>query len=98
MAAARLARDLTQAQLAQQAGLSKRTVERMEAGEVATQLSSLIRVCRVLEFLDRFDQVIPEASTSPMSQLKRRAPTRQRASGSRHVAAAPRKKWAWAES
>jgi len=97
VAAVRLAHDLTQAQLAEQAGLSKRTIERLETGEVATQLSSFIRVCRVLELLDRFDQLIAEPVASPMAQLKRKAPTRQRASGSRRGAVAPKKKWAWAE-
>lgn len=44
----RLERNLTQVQLAVEAGIAKSTVQRLEAGAVATQLSGLIRVCRVL--------------------------------------------------
>jgi len=44
LAKIRLDRNLTQAQLATQAGVSKRTVERLEAGTVGTQLSGFTRV------------------------------------------------------
>jgi transcriptional regulator with XRE-family HTH domain len=42
LARIRLERNLPQGQLAKQAGVSKRTVERLEAGTVATQLSGFI--------------------------------------------------------
>ncbi|MFN9408677.1 MAG: helix-turn-helix domain-containing protein, partial [Akkermansiaceae bacterium] len=42
----RLARNLTQQHLAEQAGLGLRTVQRLELGAAATQLSGFIRVCR----------------------------------------------------
>ena len=59
LARVRLERNLTQAALAEQAGVSKRTVERMEAGG-PTQLVNLVRVCRALNLLDRFETLIPE--------------------------------------
>jgi transcriptional regulator with XRE-family HTH domain len=93
---ARLASNFTQAQLAEQAGISKRTVERLEAGAVATQLSGFIRVCRVLKVLDRFDSLLPESMPSPMAELKLRGKQRQRASGVK----APKpsaKKWHWGD-
>ncbi len=96
LARARLERGLTQAQLATQAGVSKRTVERLEAGAVATQLSGFIRVCRVLELLGRFDALIPEPVPSPMAQLKLRGRQRQRASTT-PAARAPGKKWHWGD-
>src|SRR2546427_692365 len=46
LAAARLARNLTQATLAEEAGGSKRTGERLESGEGAARLSGRGRVCR----------------------------------------------------
>ena len=46
VARSRLNRNLTQARLADEAGVSKRTVERIEAG-YSTQLSNLIRVFRL---------------------------------------------------
>ncbi len=75
----RIDRQLTQAQLAEQAGVSKRTVERIEAGSSA-QLSSLIRVLRVLELLPNLNQLIPEAGARPMDLLQRKGKPRQRAS------------------
>src|SRR5271167_4285966 len=76
----RLDRNLTQAELAMQAGVSKRTVERLESGAVATQLSGFIRVCRVLEVIERFDLLVPEPVPSPVEQLKQAGRKRQRAS------------------
>jgi len=89
----RLDRNLTQAQLATQAGISKRTVERLEAGAVATQLSGFIRVCRVLEIVERFDMLLPEPVPSPMAQLKLKGKSRRRAS--RPPAQAPVTQWEW---
>ncbi len=94
---ARLTRNLTQAALAEQAGLSKRTIERLESGEVATQLSGFLRVCRTLGLLERFENLVPEAVTSPMEQLKMQGRKRRRAAGRKAVSAEP-KKWTWGES
>jgi transcriptional regulator with XRE-family HTH domain len=95
LAAFRLEKNMTQIQLAEEAGVSKSTLQRLESGEVATQLSGLLRVCRALELLDRFDALLPEAVPSPMAQLKQKGRKRQRAKRKK-VAAAP-KKWTWAE-
>jgi transcriptional regulator with XRE-family HTH domain len=94
LAQARLIRNLTQAQLAEQAGVSKRSVERLESGSVATQLSGLIRVCRVLDLLERFDLLVPEPVLSPIEQLKLRGRKRKRASTKR-MEKASLKKWEW---
>ena len=92
----RLERNLTQAQLAQQAGVSKRTVERLESGGVATQLSGFIRVCRVLDLMDRFEMLVSEPVPSPVEQLKLGGRTRQRASATR-PAKPSAKKWQWGD-
>ena len=96
MARIRLEMNLTQAQLAQQAGVSKRTVERLESGGVATQLSGFIRVCRVLDLIERFESLIPEPLPSPVAQLKLRGRTRKRASAPRIANPSP-EKWKWAD-
>lgn len=90
----RLEFNFTQAQLAEEAGVSKRTLERLEAGAVATQLSSFVRVCRILNILDRFDVLIPELIPSPLAQLKLHGKQRQRASGAK-TSKSPVKKWKW---
>lgn len=71
---------LTQAALAERAGLGKRTVERIEKGD-SGQLSSLVRILRVLELLPRLDQLLPELGPRPMDLLRRKGNQRQRASG-----------------
>ena len=79
---ARLDLQLTQANLAEQAGVAKRTVERIEAGASA-QSSSLIRVLRVLDRLPSLDQLIPDTGPGPMDLLNRRGKVRKRASSTR---------------
>ena len=95
-ARARLDRNWTQAQLAESAGISKRTVERLEAGSVATHMSGLIRVCRALEMMDRLDLLVPEPVSSPIEQLKLQGRTRRRA-GPKKKAKAPSKNWRWGD-
>lgn len=92
---ARLELNLTQAELAEEAGISKRTLERLEKGAVATQLSALIRVCRVLGLLDRFDSLLPEDRPTPIEQLEGKAQRRRRARGS--DASQKTKPWSWDE-
>ncbi len=83
LAATRLGSNLTQAALAEQAGVSKRTLERLESGEVATQLSGFVRVCRALGLTERLDLLVPEPVPSPLAQMKLQGRQRQRASGKR---------------
>jgi transcriptional regulator with XRE-family HTH domain len=94
LAKIRLDRNLTQAELATQAAVSKRTVERLETGAVATQLSGFIRVCRVLGVIERFDLLVPEPLPSPVEQLKLAGRKRQRASTAK-VTKPSAKKWQW---
>jgi len=96
---ARLAQNLTQGMVADMAGISKRSLERLEAGQVATQLSGFLRVCRALGILDRFDTVVPEPVASPMDQLKLQGRQRRRASGSRKFSdSLGEKPWTWGDS
>ncbi len=94
LTAARLARNLTQAALADEAGVSKRTVERLESGQVATHLSGFLRVCRALGLVDRFETLVPSPEPGPVAQLRLQGKTRKRAS---RKSAAPltRKAWTW---
>ena len=96
----RLDQRLTQAALAERAGVSKRTVERLESGEVATQLSGFLRVCRALGVLDRFETLLPEPTISPMAQLKMQGHQRQRQRyrAAKKTSASEPKAWSWAES
>ena len=77
----RLSKDLTQEQVALEAGIGVRTLQRMEAGEVASRLSGFVGVCRVLGITGRFAMLLPELPVSPMDQLKLQGKKRERASG-----------------
>lgn len=74
---------LTQAQLAEEAGISKRTVERIEAGH-SIDLVMLLRVLRVLKRLEVLDQLVPASPQSPLALLKGRGRERKRVKHSRH--------------
>ena len=74
---------MTQAEVAEQAGLAKRTVERIENG-ASVQLLSIIRVLRVLGLLSKLDYTFPEIVDRPMELLKRQGKPRQRASSRRN--------------
>ena len=90
----RLGRNMTQAELADEAGVSKRTIERMEKGE-SVQLTSFVRILRALDLADKIDVLIPEPSLSPMAQLERKGKARRRAStGQREESS---ETWTWRE-
>jgi transcriptional regulator with XRE-family HTH domain len=100
LATLRLAKGLSQEQLAEEAGLGVRTVQRLEKGAVATQLSGFLRVCRVLGLVERFEALVPEVAPSPMEQLREngrmQSNKRQRVSVKKMTATKP-KKWTWGE-
>ena len=93
LSSVRLSRNLTQAQLAQDAGVSKRTVERIEAGQSA-QLTSFIRILRTLDLLDGLELLLPPPRPGPMDLLRRAGKPPQRATGSTTSYVEP---WTWAD-
>lgn len=93
---ARLQRNLTQAALAEEAGISKRTVERLESGEVSARLSAFLRVCRVLGLIDAVEAMIPPANPTPMDELRWKRRVRKRASGSSAAPSNP-DTWTWGD-
>jgi transcriptional regulator with XRE-family HTH domain len=80
LARARLERDLTQQQLADQAGVSVDTVRRLERKQSIT-LTALLRILRAIGQLDVLDLLLQAELPSPIEQLKRERGRRQRASG-----------------
>ncbi len=96
LARCRLNRNQTQDEVAAEAGVSKRTVERLEAGHSA-QLSNLIRVLRALGLLGNLDRLVPEPLPSPMQQLELQGRVRERASKPRATGEAEDKEWTWGD-
>ncbi len=93
--AIRLENNLTQATLAEKAGVAKRTIERLESGAVASQLSAFLRVCRALGLLTNLDVLIPERQISPMQLLKLQKKRRVRASGKKIKSPPLPHEWKW---
>jgi putative transcriptional regulator len=91
----RLNQDKTQAALAQEAGVSNRTMTRVENGN-SIQASSLIRILRALKLLENLDGLIPEPVASPVQQLKMQGKQRKRASSKLEM---PYKEgtWSWGD-
>lgn len=87
--------ELTQADLSRETGVSKRTVERIEAGD-STQTSTLIGVMRVLGLLEAFGGAIPESGPRPMDLLKLRGKERQRVSSKKRKERSG-KEWSWGD-
>jgi len=92
---------LTQARLAEEAGISKRTVERIAAGHSA-DFVMLMRVLRVLKLLEALDQLVPDLPQSPLVLLKGRGRVRKRVGhprGQQDSAAVPNpaRAWKWRE-
>lgn len=94
LAQTRLERNLSQGQLAVEAGVSKRTVERLEAGQSA-QLASLIRVLRALDLVAHFDLLVPAPVASPLAQLKLKGRKRARASRRPRSGRTGGTRWTW---
>ena len=77
----RIRGNVTQADFAQSAGVSKSTVEKIEKG-LSVQSLNLIKVIRACGALDAFIGVLPESTPSPMEllYLSKSKPKRVRAS------------------
>ena len=91
----RIAHHLTQAELAEEAGIGKRTLERVEAGET-TQFSTIIRVFRVLGLFPRLDQILDEPEIRPLEAVAGKRKKRLRAPrGRKGQQAEP---WTWKDT
>jgi putative transcriptional regulator len=95
LATHRLGRHMTQDQLASDAGVSKRTLVRLEQGE-SVQLTNLVRVLRALGLLHELESLVPPPLASPIEALKsKRISERRRASSP--STPAPARKWVWGD-
>lgn len=93
----RIETGLTQSELARQAGVGRSTVERLEAGN-STQVSSFIRVLRVLGLLEQFVALVPKRGPRPMDLLQAKRKIRQRAAKKTQPSAQkPAREWTWSD-
>lgn len=90
----RLSRAWSQADLAQKAGVSKRTIERLEQG-ASVQLGNWLRVLQALELLEILEAMLPSQEPGPMEQLRHPDAARQRAP--RRQEEETESPWQWGE-
>ena len=89
----RLLKNISQAKLAEAAGVSRRTISRMENGE-GISLDTFIRVMQALNLTDHLTAMLPNPEIRPIERVGRKG------KGERKNASSPRtpkktKKWEW---
>lgn len=90
----RLSRNIRQADLAWQAGVSRVTLGKLERGEGGT-LQTLARVLRALDIEERLPDLVPDATLSPLDPRSATGRPRQRV---RQPAPVPDAPWAWGDA
>ncbi|TWT32860.1 helix-turn-helix domain-containing protein [Blastopirellula retiformator] len=78
----RLNRNLTQAHLAAEAGIARRTLQKAEEGEVTT-LATMVAILRGLGLLSQLENLLPEQTLSPVQLARMQGRERRRASQSK---------------
>lgn len=72
LAQIRLDRSIMQSELALRAGVSKRSLERLEAGNGGLRLDVFFAVCGALGLMPNFEMLLPEVQLSPQDILAKR--------------------------
>lgn len=94
--AVRLRRNQSQEKLAEEAGIGRVTLQRLEEGKVNASLPILIRLLRALDLSEGLEQLVPAAAPSPLEEMERRGMPRRRAGSPRRKE--PRDQgWRWGD-
>ena len=95
LARLRLARNVTQADLAEKAGIGVRTLRRLEAGDPST-LDTFLRIAAALDLEEAILSALPEGDIRPIERVSQKGSERRRASPATEH---PRKsKWTWGDN
>lgn len=90
----RLSRNMTQKQLAEQAGVSLRTIGRLKAGK-GVSFDTLIRVLMALRIQQNLASLLPDPSVRPIDRIALKGTERKRARPG--PAGEERKTWTWGD-
>ncbi len=91
----RIRQGMTQAELAKEAGIGKRTLERLENGDTV-QLTNFFRVLEQLDLLDRLIALLPDPRPTPLQLIANGVEEPKRVYKKRKTA--PTKgRWVWGE-
>ncbi len=89
----RLSRNISQATLAREAGVSRSTMTRMADGQPIS-LDSFVRVMAALQLTDQLAALLPDPSIRPIDRVRLQGAERQRASQQREE---PASEWTWGD-
>ena len=92
--AIRLSKNISQNELAENAGLSRRTISRMENGQ-GVSFDTFIRVMRALDLTDHLEALLPDHGILPIERVKERRRPRVRASRASKKENETKDKWVW---
>ena len=95
LAKIRLARNITQKTLAEEAGIGLRTLRRLEAGQ-SSSLDSFLRIVIVLGLTDELLGAFPSHEIRPIERMDLRRQERKRARPTKSVT--DNTPWSWGES
>lgn len=96
---ARIGAEMTQEDLAQTSGISKKTISRAERNLMSLTLATLIPLLRALGMVEQLDNFLPPPPPSPLKQWSQEKQTRQRVRKPKaeQVAKQGKQGWKWGD-
>ena len=92
--AVRLMKNISQANLAKEAGISRRSVSRMDNGK-GVSLDTFIRVMQALNLTNELMALIPSSDIRPIERVNRKGPRKNASSPRTGKSQVAEKKWKW---
>lgn len=90
----RLSRNITQEQLAEEAGVSTRTIGRLEKGQ-GVSMDTFIRVMMALNIQQNLEALMPDPNVRPIERVGMGAGERKRARPAKSIDELP--SWSWGD-
>jgi transcriptional regulator with XRE-family HTH domain len=90
----RLSRNITQAQLAEEADVSPRTIGRLEKGQ-GVSMDTFIRIMMALNIQQNLEALLPDPNVRPIERVGMGAGERQRARPTKSIDELPT--WSWGD-
>lgn len=90
----RLSRNITQAQLAEEAGVSPRTIGRLEKGQ-GVSMDTFIRTMMALSIQQNLETLLPDPTVRPIERVGMNAGERKRARPAKSIDEPPT--WSWGD-
>lgn len=88
----RLSRNISQSNLAEEAGVSRSTITRLATHDKGISLDSFIRVMQALRLTSHLEALLPDPTVRPVERVKFKGTERQRARAQKKK---QRSEWTW---